>query len=286
MEDGLSVSPIPEESDAERPQQPSFTLLTTPLTYFTLFCCSLLSYSLGEYGLSPLYANRFLGVDPAFFSRSGFFYADISPSFVFHPLNALLFPYTCEGIVDGVFFLVSIWMGWYWIVTLLHFSSWRWMLTIGFLHLSLLSGFLLFPVSTPVAGLRLVSIAIQTMVAVSWTIDCIARIRRWKEPTLVAYISACFLLTLVHIPFSKAHSMRYDGLAVLLGLIYSLSNYSWRQIPSSPTVISNPVLGSLPFLTLPFLLGIVFLLCLLISACIGMVVLCSVCWNHSLCFCQ
>ena len=80
--------------------------------------------------------------------------------------------------------------------------------------------------------------------------------------------------------------MRYDGLAVLLGLIYSLSNYSWRQIPSSPTVISNPVLGSLPFLTLPFLLGIVFLLCLLISACIGMVVLCSVCWNHSLCFCQ
>ena len=28
------------------------------------------------------------------------------------------------------------------------------MLTIGFLHLSLLSGFLLFPVSTPVAGLR------------------------------------------------------------------------------------------------------------------------------------
>ena len=113
MEDGLSVSPIPEESDAEHPQQPSFTLLTTPLTYFTLFCCSLLSYSLGEYGLSPLYANRFLGVDPAFFSRSGFFYADISPSFVFHPLNALLFPYTCEGIVDGVFFLVSIWMGWY-----------------------------------------------------------------------------------------------------------------------------------------------------------------------------
>lgn len=276
MEEGLSASPIPEEGEAERSPPPSvssFTLLTSPLTYFTLFCCGLLSYSLGEYGLSSLRTNRFIGVDPVFFSRSGFFYSDSSLSVVFHPLNALLFPYTCEGIVDGVFSLVSIWVGWSWIVALLHVSSWRWVLMIGFLHLSFLSGFLLFPVSRPIAGLRLVSIAILTVVASSWTIDCIARIRQWKEPKLIAYVSVCFLLTLMQTPFSMARSTRYDGLAIGIGIIYSLSNYPWRQVPSSPPVISGPVVGSISFLTLPFLLGIVFLLCLLISACIGVMVL-------------
>ena len=271
MEDGLSASPLPEDDDTEDSPHPSQSLLTTPLTYFTLFCCGILSYSLGEYGLSSMDSNRLIGVDPMFFSRSGFFYSDSSLSVAFHPLNALLFPYTCEGVVDGVGSIASVWVGWSWIVSMWHVSSWRWFLTIAYLHLSFLSSFLLLPVPEPIAGLRLVSIAIQTMVASSWMIDCLVRIRRWREPGPIVYMSVCLLFTLVLTPFSRARSARYDGLALFIGLMYSLSNYPWRQVPSSPPAISSSVWSSIPFLTLPFLLGVVFLLFLLISACVGMV---------------